>query len=141
MKLPKSTIFLLLFPAIGYSAEAPRLIEIFIDKDTHVIGVNAMSKLNIEVRVYSVSGITELESKLQYGLPIDLIRAKNRVLNRLTKLRKETKEIVTQAWIARTIAARYGLTQYPAIVINNEFVVYGSTNLRHAIHRWNRTAQ
>lgn len=79
----------------------------------------------------SLPPITQVEAASDEGLE----RYKQRIVNQVTALATKQKPELESAWKGLGKATTYGLTRYPAVVINGEYVVYG-VSVNTAVNQW-----
>ena len=93
----------------------------------------------ITLRVHTLDAIENLEDELSEGLPGDPRAAKRLALSRLKRLAKDKRAELEHAGTSIAIALHHGVMKYPAIVFQNEFVVYGIHDPYRALeyfHHW-----
>ena len=98
-----------------------------------------MKHPEISVRVHTLDAIENLEDELSKGLPGDPRAAKRLALSRLKRLAKDKRAELEHAGTSIAIALHHGVMKYPAIVFENEFVVYGIHDPYRALeyfHHW-----
>lgn len=120
----------------------PRVIEVFTATDRPVLP-NTADRLtgqavNIELQVYWIDGIQEVEAVLSRHLPHDPSVAKRVALDRIQQLDNQARARMQHAAIGLTMALQYGIDQYPAIVFDGHCVVYGVTELDQALHQYHQ---
>ena len=93
---------------------------------------------DIALRVHTLDAIESLEDNLSRGLPADPHLAKRLALVRLKQLSKDTRAQLQHSATAIATALHYGVEQYPAIVFDAEFVVYGLTDPFRALEHYQR---
>ena len=120
-------------------ASATRM-EFFITADQPIERLDAfvLRYPDIELRVHTLDAIENLEDELSTGLPADPRSAKRLALARLTHLSKDTRAQLQHAATSIATALHYGIEQYPAIVFDAEFVVYGLTDPFRALEHYRR---
>lgn len=128
-------------PAANERPAPPAAIDIFIGYGDRVHELERVSRthLKLEIRIYQITGIERLEMRLSKGLPDDPAAAKRRALQRLSTLDDVARDRLKHSAIGLAEAARLGVTQYPAIVFNSQYVAYGITDLTRALetlHGW-----
>jgi integrating conjugative element protein (TIGR03757 family) len=98
----------------------------------------------IDLQDTHLDGIQQFESVLSRELPTDFKQAKQIALQRLQHLDENLMESLQQAAIGLTKAMQYGLDRYPAIVFDNQAVVFGITDLEQALRlyrQWQEALQ
>ncbi len=124
----------------------PAAIDIFIGYGDGLHEFDRISRTlpQTQIRVYQVAGIKRLEMRLSKGLPSDPAAAKRQALQRLSTLDNGARDHLKQSAIALAEAARLGVAQYPAVVFDGQYVIYGITDLGGALesfHRWQGAAR
>ena len=120
-------------------ASATRM-EIFITAEQSIKQLDAfvLRHPDIALRVHTLDAIENLEDELSRGLPADPREAKRLALARLTQLNKDTRAQLQHSATSIATALHYGIEQYPAIVFDTEFVVYGLTDPFRALEHYRR---
>ena len=102
-------------------------IDVFITADPAIKHFDAFvaGHPEITLRVHTLDAIENLKDELSTGLPRDPREAKRVALSRLKQLSKNNRAELEHAATSIATALSYGVIQYPAIVFNSQFVVYG----------------
>lgn len=87
----------------------------------------------VEIRVYRIDAIRQLEADLSRNLPVDARAAEREVLRRLRFLDAARKNDIQTSAEALLRAQELGIDRYPAIVVDGKFVAYGITDLESAL--------
>ncbi len=87
---------------------------------------------DIEVQIYDLDGIQQLEVQLSSNLPADPNQSKQIALQHIQQLDEQTTASIQNAAVGLAKATQYGVDRYPAIVFGGEVVVYGLTDLSAA---------
>ena len=111
--------------------EAPR-IEVF------VAGHASHLEKTAGVTVYRIDAIDRLQSALSLELPDDPQTARDIVLARFAQLDADQAPRLENAARGLARAMHYGIDRYPAIVFDEQAVVYGITDIDKALHIWHR---
>jgi len=123
-----------------FVAATPQVIEVFTTTVLPVTGEAAINRQpdyrEIELHVYELDGIQRIEAKLSKGLTADPEQSKRVVLQRFQQLHEEDRAQMQRAAMGLAKAMQYGIDRYPAIVFDGEVVVYGVTDIREALHRY-----
>lgn len=93
---------------------------------------------DISIRVHTLDAIENLENALSQGLPADPHQAKRMALARLKQLSQGTRARLQHSATSIATALHYGIEQYPAIVFDADFVVYGLTDPFRALQHYRR---
>lgn len=133
---------------LAYSAAAvadaspisPYRLEIFTTSDQPATNLQAVSALHkeTEIRVYWLDGIHQFEAELSQGLPADPRTAEGVVLERLQQLEQDRRDRVQESGEALVRTVQHGIEKYPAIVFDEEVVVYGLTDVSMALLHYDR---
>ena len=120
-------------------ASATRM-DVFITADQPIERLNTfvLRHPDIALRVHTLDAIESLEDELSRDLPADPRSAKRLALARLKQLSKDTRAQLQHSAASIAIALHYGIEQYPAIVFDAEFVVYGLTDPFRALEHYRR---
>ena len=93
---------------------------------------------DIQLTVYDLDGLARLNAALSHQLPPQQSAAKAMAATRLGAL-TERQQADLRATATGLLAAQlYGLTRYPAMVINGEAVFYGLTDPTAAVRQYQR---
>ena len=123
------------------NAVALTRMDIFITagQATQQLDTFAANHPEITLRVHTLDAIEEFEDALSKGLPRDPREAKRLAFSRLKQLGKNKREQLEHAGTSIATALHHGVMKYPAIVFENEFVVYGIHDPYRALeyfHHW-----
>ena len=88
------------------------------------------------VEIYKIDGLHQLETSLSAQLPNDAAAAQRVALQRIGQLKHDDRDALRNAAVGLAKALEYRLDRYPAIVINREAVVYGTTDVELAVNRY-----
>ena len=129
----------LMLPAAGCTAaEWPELIEVFMDGKTRIQGIRPARSSGANVQLHDVAVIREFERTLTHGLSADPKQAVRTVNRRLASMDESVREATIASSTARRAASRYGIQEYPTIVVDRRYV-YGSVyDVRKAVATWRR---
>lgn len=118
----------------------PRLVEVFVTTESPITSEAVLdTKLGygeIEFYVYALDGIQRIETKLSQGLTADPEQSKRVVLQRFQQLHDDIRAQMQRAAIGLAKAMQYGVYRYPAIVFDGVVAIYGVTDIREALHRY-----
>lgn len=114
-----------------------RLIEVFVSADTNITGVNDINRqqenVDLEIKIYRLDAIRQIESELSRGLASDPEQAKSAVKERIQLLNADARAEMQNAATGMAKAIQYGIDRLPAITIDGQAVVYGVTDLHVAL--------
>ena len=129
--------------SLADSPASAKHMDIFITTDQPVERLDAFVAKHpkITLRVHTLNAIENLEDELSQGLSANPQQAKRLALTRLKQLSKDTRAQLQHSATSIGTALHYGVEQYPAIVIDHEFVVYGLTDPIRALQRYRRWRQ
>ncbi len=141
--LLSAELALLLGVAQLSQADNPALatrMDVFItaDQPTKRLDAFVLRQPEIALRVHTLDAIENLEDELSRELPPDPREAKRLVLARLQQLSKGTRAQLEHSATAIATALLYGVEQYPSIVFDAEFVVYGLIDPFRALEHYRR---
>jgi integrating conjugative element protein (TIGR03757 family) len=130
----------LLLSGLSQTAQAePLLVEVFTDAlqgpPPSDVGPG---RSEITTTVYDLSAPQQAAQALanELRLPADPASAMTEAKTYLQRHGLELASKVGQAQISHQKALAYGLTRYPALVINQEAIVYGSTDVQEAVRQY-----
>ena len=118
----------------------PHLIEVFTVGDSPVTGEIATNQQpdhgTTELQVYELDGIQHIEVQLSQGLTADPEQSKRIVLQRIQQLDQTGRAQAQRAAMGLAKAMQYGIDRYPAIVLDGEVAIYGVTDIREVLQRY-----
>ncbi|MCX4030174.1 TIGR03757 family integrating conjugative element protein [Endozoicomonas sp. SM1973] len=135
MKKINLIIFSLLFCSV---INAATLIEAIGDKNTQFEGGDAdvFEESKSQVHLYNLNGPDEINKLLGDKLPPNKEQAMAIVKSRIAVLGPSLEVKTKTAYLGITAAIRYRLTEYPAIVFNQKYVIYGETDIEAAYNQY-----
>ncbi len=86
-----------------------------------------------DIHLHRLDGIEILEAHLSDDLGVDPDIAKRRALQRLKQLDSEHNELLKSSATSIGLAVSYGVTRYPAVVIDARWVLYGISDIMRAL--------
>ena len=93
---------------------------------------------DIQLTVHDLDGLARLNAILSHQLPPQQTAAKAMAATRLAALTERQQADLRATATGLLAAQRYGLTRYPAMVINGEAVFYGLIDPTEAVRRYRR---
>jgi len=122
------------------SAETPTRLEVFVTADTRMSEEADIESPTIDGRIdvqfYEIDAIRHVESELSKDLVPDPEQSRRIVLRRIQQLPDTDRARMQSAATGLAKSLYYGIDRYPAIVLDREFVIYGVTDIREALHRY-----
>ena len=142
--VPISFVLLLLAGSVVQADQKgvghPRLVEVFTTTESPVTSEAVLDTKpgyrEIEFHVYALDGIQRIETKLSQGLTADPEQSKRVVVQRFQQLHDDDRAQMQRAAMGLAKAAQYGVDRYPVIVFDGEVTIYGVTDIREALHRY-----
>ena len=142
--VPVSIILLLLDGSVVQANQNgvghPHLVEVFTTAESPVTSEAVLDTKpgyrEIEFHVYELDAIQRIEKKLSQGLTADPKQSKRVVLQRFQQLNEEHRAQLHRAAMGLVKAAQFGIDRYPVIVFDGEVAIYGVTDIREALHRY-----
>jgi integrating conjugative element protein (TIGR03757 family) len=116
----------------------PTRIVIFTVSDQPIRDLNRFRARHPEVvlRLHRLDTIHQFQERLSVGLPADRNAAKRMVLGRLQDIGKPTRDDLEQGAAALMEAVQSGVEKFPAMVFDDEWVVYGLLDLSTAFSEY-----
>ena len=111
-------------------------IEVFTSSERPITGADHERLQAATVTSYSVDGLDRFESALSEGLPAAPETAKAEALRRIQQLDDARIVPAKSVAIGLVKAVQYGVDRYPAIVFDEQAVVYGMTDLVEAVDHY-----
>lgn len=135
LTFPRLLLPLLALPASADTLPEPQRLEVFATSAIEVTGVERLRQQRSErsISVYRIDGIEQATAALGRNLPGDTKHAKRVVLKRLQRFGKTERELLQHSADALLLAWQYRLQRYPAVVFDARWVIYGVTDLPHAL--------
>lgn len=125
------TAAIVLSPAYAETPLGPLRIDVFTTEDRPVRGATEFLKHHpgATLHVHRVDRIERIEAELSFNLSADPDKAGRQALERLQGLSKERQEQLEQTAKGLALAVQLGIERVPAIVIDQDRVIYGMTDL------------
>ena len=118
----------------------PPVIEVFTSAERPLIETDANDSggdlQGLAITVYEIDGIQSLERELSLDLPVEPQPSKAMVLRRIQQLDVAGRAQVQHTALGLAKAVQYGVDRYPAIVLDGEVAIYGVTDIREALQRY-----
>lgn len=124
------------FSPVYAEAPAERLrLDVFTTEDRPVRGVAEFLERHpgATLHVHRVDQIERLEAELSVNLSANPDKAQRQALERLHGLSKERQDELQQTARGLALALQLGIERVPAIVIDQQRVIYGMTDLAAAL--------
>ncbi len=123
--------------AASESSEPVR-VEVFTAQDLSIQPVRRgdAASAPMMIEVYALDGIERFEAILSEQLPTDPNAARRAALKRVSQVDAERIEEAQWAAVGLVRAAEYGIDRYPAIVFDDQAVVYGVTDIGEALRHY-----
>jgi len=88
-----------------------------------------------DFQIYSLDDVQHFEDDLSKNLSSNEEKAKKQAAKKLAEMdQAQLGQRAMRAYQAKMLTLKYTLEKYPAIVFNQEFVVYGEFNLKKALY-------
>ena len=118
------------WPGIAHPEDPPR-IEVF---TSHAFPVTGLADDGArDVAIYRLDGLAALEAALSVDLPADPEAARAEALRRLGDIDAAQVAHAREAAEGLVRAAEYGISRYPAVVIDGRYLIYGVTHVPEAL--------
>ena len=129
MLLAKS--FLCAFtPALAQHKASVMTVEVFANSATHVQAPQGSPYL---VRIYRLDAMQNVADQLSSHLPNNEADARAYMLQQEGQIRRRYKDQITNAANGMSLAIHYRLDRLPAVVINQNAVIYGEPDIGRAV--------
>lgn len=121
--------------AHAQGASAPTTVEVFANSAMRITPEDAGQRrdLPFKLDIYRVDAMQNAVQVLNQQLPQTEEAARAWMMANEARIRQQLGPAVQQSAHGITLAATYRLKKLPAIVINRSIVVYGETDIAHAI--------
>ncbi len=124
------------------AAVAPQIVEVFTSSDLPITGKVAINPGSVrsktELQIYELDGIQRIEVELSRDLTADPEQSKRIVLQRIQQLDEASRSRMQHTAMGLANAVQYGVDRYPAMVFDGEVAIFGVTDIREALHRYQR---
>ena len=118
----------------------PPVIEVFTSAERPLIETDANDSggdsQDLAITVYEIDGIQSLERELSLDLPAESQQSKAMALQRIQRLDAPTRARMRSAAPGLAKALQYGVERYPAVVFDGEVAIYGVTDIREVLQRY-----
>jgi len=119
----------------GVGSVSAATLELITHSDQPMQNEAAGREAGFTVTVHLVNGIQDVSRRLSEGLPKDPQQAERIAQQRLTQHQAAIKATVGSLNRIVELEAQ-GIDRYPVIVINQQYVIYGVTDLAVAVGHW-----
>ena len=99
-------------------------------------GRQSVTEASADIQMYELDGIALAMARLSVGLPADAERARPEAVRRIQAMRLEEMARIRRAAFGLARLLQHGIDRFPAIVIDDEAVVLGVTDLGEAVRRY-----
>ena len=100
--------------------------------------LDAAVSLPANVTTYAVDGLARFEQSLSKGLPNDVTQSTNIAAKTLRDLTVEERQALQHHAEGQVKQQQYRLDRYPAIVLDGQAIVYGTTDIGRATRHYQR---
>lgn len=101
-----------------------------------------LQQRNVDFSQYSLDAITALESHWSQGLPVDKKAAQAVFEQRLAAVGNKAFETeLIRAYKGLSTAVQYRIDRYPAIIFDEQYVIYGINDLNKALQIYSAFVQ
>ena len=118
----------------------PPVIEVFTSAERPLIETDANDSggdlQGLAITVYEIDGIQSVERELSLNLPVEPQQSKAMVLQRIQQLDVAGRAQVQHTALGLAKAVQYGVDCYPAVVLDGEVAIYGVTDIREVLQRY-----
>ncbi len=143
MKLLGVTLIMSLAALVTTTVSAkswPHAIIVYLNgqNESQLRGVHTATQRSIYVEIMDVAPITAFEKSMTTGLSPNSDQAIRQVEGRIKRLSDAERQRAVESARARSEAVAYGIEEFPAIVIEDSFIVEGTFDIRRAVWLWRR---
>ena len=120
--------------ALADATDKPARIDVFITSTINVTGFEWLEQQlpDAGIGIHRIDGIERTEAMLGSELPANADLAEQTALRRMQRFGTTERELLQHSADALLLAWRYQLRRYPAVVFDQQWVVYGVTDLSSA---------
>lgn len=118
-------------------ASVPLRVEVF-TADPVTTAMAGPRDTDVELKVYRLDGIQQVERALSVDLPLDPASARRGVLARLQRLDPQATASMQRAAVGLVRAVEYHIDRWPAVVFDETAIVYGVTDLTETLRIYRR---
>ena len=129
-----------LLPGAAANEEPSGLIEVFTVAAQQITGQDGLlhgtADEGLEVRIYVLDGIKNMEVRVSKDLPGDPGQARRMATDRISQISETDRARLQRTAVGLARAVHYGIDRQPAMVFNGQAVVYGLTDLSAGLHQY-----
>lgn len=126
-----------LFSLVCAGAEQyPKNMKLLVLENLNSSQIQKFEKLGIEVEVFDLSLLSRIESALSVNLSADPQMASKRALKRIESNYHDLVSKFEVVVKSQNLIERFDIDAFPAAVVDNTLVIYGTVNPHLVIRKW-----
>ena len=135
--MPKNWCWILLLAAdVCFAGSDINSMDIFYD---HISQIRTRGDLGFPIRLHNLDSIREMKLDLISNLPRGASKEEIVTVLKQRIAVKESEGAFNHFFMPMLTAHKYDITKVPAILINEQYVIYGIEDVTDAMRIWNRS--
>ena len=135
--MPKNWCWILLLAAdVCFAGSDINSMDIFYD---HISQIRTRGDLGFPIRLHNLDSIREMKLDLISNLPRGASKEEIVTVLKQRIAVKESEGAFNHFFMPMLTANKYDITKVPAILINEQYVIYGIEDVTDAMRIWNRS--
>ncbi len=114
----------------------PTNVKLFVVSKLNLADIKKFEQLDINVELFDASLLKRIESALSANLSMNLNIAKSQVRKRVNSNFESLQTAFGTATKVRNLIDEFEIKQFPAAVVNNETVIYGTVDPYKILKQW-----
>ncbi len=129
-------IILVFCANLAFASALPKNVKIFSAQGMSQIELDEVQFAEADVEVYDISLLKSVEYALSNNLSDNPEVARKQANERIDSNFEWLKTSLKSATNAYVLVEKFGISKFPAVVINDKFVIYGTTDPTEILRIW-----
>ena len=121
---------------LAFASALPKNVKIFSTQGMSQIDLDEVRFAEADVEVYDISLLKSVEYALSNNLSDNPEVARKQANERIDSNFEWLKTSLKSAMNAYVLVEKFGINKFPAVVINDKFVIYGTTDPTEILRIW-----
>ena len=130
------SVILVFCASLAFASALPKNIKIFSARGMSQIEFDEVRFAESDVEVYDISLLKSVEFALSNNLSDNPEVARKQANERIDSNFEWLKTSLKSATNAYVLVEKFGINKFPAVVINDKFVIYGTTDPTEILRIW-----
>ena len=130
------SVILVFCASLAFASALPKNIKIFSAQGMSQIEFDEVRFAESDVEVYDISLLKSVEYALSSNLSDNPEVARKQANERIDSNFEWLKTSLKSATNAYVLIEKFGINKFPAVVINDKFVIYGTTDPTEILRIW-----